>query len=396
MSTLVSHLLVALLWSAIGGLATWMVTIPVRRRSLIGLLASVVLTGTAASVGAILGAAHTMLIPVMDQGAMVLVACVAAVVGTVAATASARRMAADNVRVRAAVSALGQGQLPETGGRRMSAELQGLHEELSATARTLAQTRDRERALESSRRELVAWVSHDLRTPLAGLRAMSEALEDGIASDPELYYKQINTSVSRLSGMVDDLFDLSRIQAGASAREVESIGLDDLVSDCIAALGPLAAAEGVRLTGEVCAPAPVIGNGGELNRALTNLMANAIRHTRSMGSVDVRVGISTDAQQPRAEVVVRDECGGIPAQDLPRLFDVGYRGEPARTPSRHQAGAGLGLAITRGIVEAHSGTVEVENTTDGCAFRVLLPVSTHPAAPPTAASTTRAATPSPG
>lgn len=384
----VQPMLVALLWSAIASVATWLITIPLRRRSLVGLLSAVVLTGVAASIGAVLGAVHTMLIPVMEQTALVAVTGITGVVATAAAAVSARRLARDNAEVRGALLELAEGRIPETGGRRLSSELQRLRDELSATALTLAQARERERALEAARRELVAFLSHDLRTPLAGLRAMSEALEDGVVVDPHLYYKQINASVGRLSAMVDDLFDLSRIQAGSSAREVESIGLDDLVSDCLAGLQPLAAARGVRLTGQVRAPAAVTGNGGELNRALTNLVANAIRHTRASGTVDVRVGLTRESSQPRAEVVVRDECGGIAAADLARVFDVGYRGETARTPTRSEtartptrseAGAGLGLAITRGIVEAHSGTVDVLNSAQGCTFRVLLPVA--PAAP---------------
>jgi signal transduction histidine kinase len=227
--------------------------------------------------------------------------------------------------------------------------------------------------LEAARRELVSWVSHDLRTPLAGLRAMAEALEDGVVDNPELYYKQIGTSVERLNQMVEDLFDLSRIQAGEMSHDAERIALDDLVSDCVAALEPLAAAQGVELTGSVTGTAAVTGSGPELNRALTNLVANAIRHTRAEGRVDVRVSVAADAL---AEVVVRDECGGIPAEQLGRVFDVGFRGEAARTPhTRDYTGAGLGLAITRGIVEAHDGTVDVENAPGGCRFRMRLPVT---------------------
>jgi signal transduction histidine kinase len=176
--------------------------------------------------------------------------------------------------------------------------------------------------------------------------------------------------------MVDDLFDLSRIQAGSFVRDFEAIPLDDLVSDCLAALEPLAAAQGVHLTGRLAGTATVAGNGPELNRALTNVVANAIRHTRADGRVDVLVGLSAEDAPPWAEVVVDDECGGIAHDDLARVFDVGFRGEPARTPhSGHAAGAGLGLAITRGIVEAHSGSVHVANTAEGCRFTVCLPVA---------------------
>jgi signal transduction histidine kinase len=370
------NVLVALLW-ALGACAlAWLLTLPLRRRSLSAVLASVVLTGTAASIGATLAFMHAMVLPANEQVTVVVVVSAAGLMGAFAAGAAARRLTKDREVLRTAVAEVGQGLIPKHDGRRLTSELENVRNELSRTAQRLAESRARERSLESARRELVAWVSHDLRTPLAGVRAMSEALQDGLVDDPETCYKQIHTSVDRLSGMVDDLFDLSRIQAGSFAREADTIPLDDLVSDCLAALEPLAAAQGVHLTGRMAGTATVAGNGPELNRALTNLVANAIRHTRADGRVDVLVGLNADDATPGAEVVVNDECGGISEDDLARVFDVGFRGEPARTPHNiHPAGAGLGLAITRGIVEAHSGSVHVENTAEGCRFTVCLPVA---------------------
>jgi signal transduction histidine kinase len=368
--------LIILLWSAVACAAMWLITLPLRRMSLGGVLASVVLTGTAASIGAVLGSVHVMLLPMHEQTTVLVVSGSAGVLGAVAAGAAARRLTKDRKALSDAVADIGEGRVPRADGRRLTAELEAVRRELNATAQGLAESRSREQALESARRELVAWVSHDLRTPLAGLRAMSEALEDGVVEEPELYYKQIRASVDRLSGMVDDLFDLSRIQAGSFARDLDPIPLDDLVSDCLAALQPLAAAQGVRLAGQMAAPVMVYGNGPELNRALTNLVANAIRHTRTDGRVDVLVGVAERDGRQRAQVVVHDECGGIAPDDLPRLFDVGFRGEPARTPHAvNPAGAGLGLAISRGIVEAHSGSVQVENEAGGCRFTVLLPIA---------------------
>ncbi|HEV2886886.1 MAG TPA: HAMP domain-containing sensor histidine kinase [Jatrophihabitans sp.] len=301
------------------------------------------------------------------------VSIIAGLVTAAAAAAATRRFSKDNRVLRQAIADLGDGR-PPGGGRRQlhSRHVERLRAELDETAAKLAESRDRERALESARRELVAWVSHDLRTPLAGLRAMSEALEDGVVAAPETYYKQIHAEVDRLSTMVDDLFELSRIQSGGLAGETEQISLDDLISDCVAALEPLASAQRVRLVGRGEGVATVTGNGPELNRALTNLVANAIRHTRVDGIVDVTVRASSTV----AEVAVRDECGGIPHEELPRVFDVGFRGETARTPHlADPAGAGLGLAITRGIIEAHSGTIRVENISGGCAFVIRLPVA---------------------
>ena len=377
MSHTLSIIATAAVWAAGGGLIAWLATIPLHRRSLGGLLASVVLTGAIASVAAMVGSDRAMFVSRNDLRVGVIVAIVAGLVAAVTAAVAAQRLSRDNAALREAVADIGQGRLPRDGGRRLTSQLEQLRTELAATARRLAESRDRERALESSRRELVAWVSHDLRTPLAGLRAMSEALEDGVAEAPELYYKQIHASVDRLASMVDDLFELSRIQAGAVTAKAERVSLDDLVSDCIAALDPLARAQDVRLTGRSAGPSALHGNGAELNRALTNLVANAIRHTSPGGTVDVQLATADGA----AQVSVRDECGGIPEADLARVFDVGFRGEAARSPGSPSSpsssgGAGLGLAITRGIVEAHGGTVEVANVSGGCCFTVHLPL--HP------------------
>jgi len=215
----------------------------------------------------------------------------------------------------------------------------------------------------------VAWVSHDLRTPLAGLRAMAEALEDGVATDPLRYHTQIRMSVDRLAGMVDDLFEMSRIHAGALLLSLARVPLHDPVDEAVVGADPLARARGVLLSADVRTPLAVRVDPKELSRALTNLVANAIRHTPSDGSVHVEA----TERDGCAVLAVIDACGGIPDSDLDRVFEVAWRGTAARTPEP-LAGAGLGLAIVRGIVEAHSGEVDVRNVVGGCRFEVRLPV----------------------
>ncbi len=364
-----SIMLIALGWAAGGAVLGWLLTLPLHRRSLAGLLASVVLTGTMASVAAVVGNVHAMFISTNELAAVVSVSVVAGLAAAVSAGVAARRLSRDSRALHAAVAAVAQGRTPAA-RRPLSTKLDQLHAELATTARQLTESRDRERALERSRRELIAWISHDLRTPLAGVRAMSEALEDGVVEEPDRYYKQIHEQVDRLAGMVDDLFDLSRIQAGAFGVDTEPVAVHDLTSDCLAALEPLAGAADVRLRGHSEGGATVTGNAAELNRALTNLIANAVNHTPAGGCVDVRVRTAPE----RIEVLVRDECGGIPDAELERIFEVGYRGEPARTPLLGEhGGAGLGLAIARGIVDAHAGTLDVRNVPGGCEFRMRLP-----------------------
>ncbi|MEU8546487.1 HAMP domain-containing sensor histidine kinase [Streptomyces roseoverticillatus] len=255
-----------------------------------------------------------------------------------------------------------------------TAELAALGRELAATSANLEQSRERERALDASRRELVAWISHDLRTPLAGLRAMAEALEDGVAEDPARYHRQIRTETDRLNGMVSDLFELSRIHAGTLSLRPSRMSVYDLVGDALAGAEPLAREHGVRLVGEHIGEeadgVPVEVDGREMTRVLGNLLVNAIRHTPADGTV----AIAARHEEATDTVVlsVTDACGGISEEDLPRVFDTGWRGSEARTPP---AGAGLGLAIVRGIVEAHAGRATVRNVRGGCRFEVVLPAA---------------------
>src|SRR5205085_10870070 len=144
---------------------------------------------------------------------------------------------------------------------RVPSELAALAAELGATSARLAEARARATAVEQSRRQLVAWVSHDLRTPLAGIRAMVEALEDAVVDDPETvarYYGTMRREIDRLAGLVNDLFELSRIQSGALALDIESVALDELVGEAVAGAAIAASAKGIDLRGEVGEPSPVV------------------------------------------------------------------------------------------------------------------------------------------
>jgi signal transduction histidine kinase len=284
-----------------------------------------------------------------------------------------RRITKTSRALASAVQSVGDSGVYVAPKGTLPAELQNLSSELTVTHERLAQARSRERALEASRRELVAWVSHDLRTPLAGLRAMAEALEDEVVIDPRevsQYHSQIRREVDRLTLMIDDLFELSRIHAGALRLSKRMTGLEDLVAEVVASTDPVARAKGVRLTGAAVRGMPVYVDAAEMGRALRNLVTNAIRHTPADGGVDVLA----DVQGGLACVTVSDACGGIPPDDLPRVFDVAFRGESARTPGP-QSGGGLGLSIARGIVEAHSGQIAVRNAGPGCQFLIRMPLA---------------------
>ncbi|WP_250036402.1 sensor histidine kinase [Paractinoplanes maris] len=296
---------------------------------------------------------------------VLLVVTVAAVVAGVVTVAEAMFLSAHDLQVvvltvlAAAVVSLAVGI---TFGRR-----------LAAAAMWSAQARKRERQLEAGRRELVAWVSHDLRTPLAGLRAMAEALEDGIVAEPAAvadYHRRIRIETDRMTHLVDDLFELSRINAGALRLALAQVPLGDVVSEAIAATAPLAAHRRIQLVAAESGWPVVLGSEPELGRVVTNLLVNSVRYTPPDGTVHIEAG----HDDRDAWLAVTDTCGGIPEADLPRVFDVAFRGERARSPApAGTAGGGLGLAIVRGLVEAHGGQVGVGNTGSGCRFVVRLP-----------------------
>ena len=327
------------------------------------------LAGVVAIVGLMLG-------PVGDPVLELL--AVAGMAGLAVALFFSRRLTKATRTLLGAVREVGDSGIYTPPDIPLPAELAGLSEGLAEAHDRLGKARAREQALEASRRELVAWVSHDLRTPLAGLRAMAEALEDQVVTDPREvshYHSQIRRETNRLSAMIDDLFELSKIHAGTLRLSPRLVGLEDLVAEVVASAEPVARAKGIRLTGSAVRGMPVFIDTAEMGRAVRNLVINAIRHTPTEGTIEVLGEI----QSGLACVSVADECGGIPMGDLPRVFDVAFRGESARTPDP-SGGAGLGLSIARGIVDAHSGQISVRNTGPGCQFLIKLPLA-RPAAP---------------
>ena len=376
MSDQLQVVLVAAGYAALVGVAGLGLGYLLRRSSFRWLLTLVAVVAVVAVVAGIIGVARAMFLSQHDFtvvlwvcGAGGLVAAgFAMLVGSTVVRWS-RRLSEDTRRFGESGEYVGTVAGP--------AELTQLSQELARTSERLQESRERERLMEESRRELVSWVSHDLRTPLAGLRAMTEALEDGMAEDPARYHRQMRHEVDRMVRMVDDLFELSRIQAGLLEPVLEPVALGDLVSEAIAGADPIARSVGVRLGGSVESGLTVHGDPGGLSRVVANLVVNAIRHTPADGVVAIR----GERQGDEVVLSVSDGCGGIPEEDLDRVFDLAWRGTAARTPDTDPdrgpgvlgSGAGLGLAIVRGIVEAHHGQVAVRNEQPGCRFLVRLP-----------------------
>jgi signal transduction histidine kinase len=238
----------------------------------------------------------------------------------------------------------------------------------AALAVRLAMEERSRRQIEEARRRMVAAVSHDLRTPLASLRLLVEAIDDGVVTGEtrERYLGEMRTHVEALTALIDDLFELSRIEAGEISWTMRQVELRGLIDDTVAAMRAPAEARGVALAAdlpshEVLAQA----NAEKVQRVLFNLIQNAIRHTPADGSVTVRAR-NTGGD---VEIEVADEGEGISAADGERVFDAFYRGDE----SRSEDGAGLGLAISRAIVEAHGGRIWFDDGAPGASVHFTLP-----------------------
>lgn len=271
-------------------------------------------------------------------------------------------------------------------------ELGQLGSSFNIMAERVQESFERRREAEQSQRHFIAATSHDLRTPLTSIRAMIEAMDDGVVTDPATIARYIHTirgETQHLSTLIDDLFELSRLDAGALQLHCNLASLDDLISDSLEAMHAAAAQKGVLLIGKVEDGLPLVHvDVQRVQRVLFNLLQNAIRHTPKGGAVLIRAS-AIQGKRRGALIDVLDTGQGIPASDLPHIFDRFYRGEPARTrePSQHSsAHAGLGLTIARALVEAHGGhitalspcphwpsDVERPNTGPGSAFIFTLP-----------------------
>ncbi len=230
---------------------------------------------------------------------------------------------------------------------------------------------ERRDAMEHSRRELFASISHDLRTPLSSIRVMVEAISDGVVADEETvrrYLSNLSGDVGRLSTLIDDLFELATIDSGALQLRLELVAMEEVVAAAVDAARVSAEQASVAVLVEPGPPTTLMLDPNRLTRVLANLLQNAIRHTPPDGSVVV----STRTSGGEVLVTVADTGEGIPPEDAPRVFDRFYRVEKSR--SRAGGGSGLGLSICRGIVEAHGGRIWIDPTNDqGTAVTFALP-----------------------
>jgi signal transduction histidine kinase len=254
-------------------------------------------------------------------------------------------------------------------------EMAALAHTFNEMARQLETAAQKQRELDSLRRDLIAWVGHDLRTPLASIRAIVEALADGVVEDPQTVARYLRTAqrdIRSLSILIDDLFEMAQLDAGGIPLERQPNSLVDLISDTLESFSALAARRGVSLQGEAASGVdPVRMDTQKIGRALANLLSNALRHTPPGGAARVRAFPEGD----QVKIVVSDTGEGIDPADMPYIFEQFYRGEKSR--SRATGGSGLGLAIVKRIVEAHGGQITAESGPErGTTISVTLPRGT--------------------
>lgn len=276
-------------------------------------------------------------------------------------------------RVERAAAALAAGEQDVRVEVVGSDELARLSVTFNQMAARLAAAERSRRETEQLRRNLLAWVGHDLRTPLSSMQALVEALADGIVIEPrevQRYLRTLQRDTASLSALIDDLFEMAQIEAGGLHLDKQPLSLADLISDTLESFALVAQERDVALAGSADPQMdPVLVDAGLVGRVLTNLVGNGVRHTPAGGTVAVTARQLDDGVQ----VDVFDSGPGIPADDLAKVFVQFYRGEQSRSRA-DGGGSGLGLAIAQAVVEAHGGTIGVENRAEGGArFYFVLP-----------------------
>jgi signal transduction histidine kinase len=340
------------------------------RTSLRQRFVAVALTATTAALANLVVLTSQMFVERHDATLVMVLVLYSTGAGVVAALVLARSSSAAIARLGRTAKQLGDGALEvRVGPLEAGPELDTLGRTLDTMADRLQRAQEREREIEASRRDLITAVSHDLRTPLSSLRAMVEAIDDRVVRDPaslQRYAGEMRRSVNQLVDMVDDLFELTQLDAGAIEEETTRASLDEVVRAAMATVELQAESKGLSLLADLhgagdtpCSP--------RLTRVLQTLLVNAVRHTPADGSVR----IDAERRAHQLEVSVEDTGEGIVAEDLARVFEPFFRADQ----SRSRGGAGLGLALAKRIVEALGGSITaISAPNEGSRFAIELPV----------------------
>jgi signal transduction histidine kinase len=358
---------VALSSMLVVSLAGLLVLYALRRRPITTVLTATVLVPVVSlAVGVFV---VTALVPPGGADRLAMPVAVAVAVSVALAIGVAKIIMKASVGLRRAVELLGVGADFDA-PRAPTAELSALAIALDEAQQRLREARFREAELQLSRREMLIGIGHDLRTPLARLRSVVEALQEEGISEPAVlqsYLGVLDSQTTRLGALIDDVVELARITSGLVLAEPEPLSVRDLVSNALADAHAQASRRGVALTGEAPDEVTVDADLRLITRVLDNLVDNAIAETPAGGLVHIRASGRPDG----VVLEVQDACGGIPEEDLPRLFEAGFRGDASRRADGR--GFGLGLAIARGLAAASGADLDVENVSGGCRFSLCFP-----------------------
>jgi len=250
-------------------------------------------------------------------------------------------------------------------------ELADLAHTFNYMASQLEEAAEQRKELENLRRELIAWIGHDLQTPLTSISAIIEALADGMVQEEDTrqrYYETAKKNISALSHLIDDMFQLAQIDSGGLNLNYQPVFFADLISDCLEGFSEIAKRKGIELRGSV---SPGIGeveiDAQRINRVLNNLIDNALHHTQDNGHVEVFASRSSE----HIQVVVKDNGTGISDTEMPYIFDKFYRGDQSQSIGSRRTG--LGLAISKGIINAHGGEISVTSHPGQTSFSFTIP-----------------------
>jgi two-component system, OmpR family, sensor histidine kinase BaeS len=339
---------------AAGLVGWWLTRIHRRLPSLRWTILAVAVAAVAVASGVVLAAAGTMVLTPADTRVVLAALTLGTGLGLLVAIGVTGPLTADLRQLARTARRVADGDLAVRTGIERSDEVGELARSVDRMVDQLAQFERQRQRDEAARHRLLAAVSHDLRTPLATLQAAVEALQDGVAADPDRYLRAMATDLELLRGMVDDLLVLTGLEAGEVRLERIPLDLAELADGAAEALTPVAAQQHVTIELEANGTVPVHGDARALDRVLRNLLDNAMRHAPPNSRITVE--LTTDGDT--GEVRVHDEGPGFPTEFVERAFDRFSRADEAR--ERHGGGTGLGLAIARELVEAHGGHVWIE------------------------------------
>ncbi|MEZ5261841.1 MAG: HAMP domain-containing sensor histidine kinase [Acidimicrobiales bacterium] len=337
-----------------------------RQRSLRRQLLAVTMAALGVGAASTVALARLMVLDAQSTRIVVTVLTVTALLAVALVFAASAPLANDVRTLERAVRRVEHGDRTVRTGVSRTDELGHVARALDDLVGQLARLEGERAGFEAERAQLLSSVGHDLRTPLAALQAALEAIEDGVALDRDRYVRSMLADVGALRSLVDDLFLLSRVDAGLIDLTAEALDLAELADEAIEALAPVAAARSVTLQVAAAGAVPVLGNATALGRVIRNLLDNAIRHAPDGSTVTVRVD-----GEGEPKVVVHDEGPGFPAGFAERAFDRFTRADAAR--GRATGGTGLGLAIARGVVEAHGGRIWIDAAARGARVAFALP-----------------------